>query len=100
MSVSLYIKLSINCAGCEVNPDVNISAQKYNIKLFVPGSDGMQEVWIRADTVSSSLRPTGPFILTNCEVQYAGFNWTRTNLLICEILCTVGNTVCQVDGSM
>lgn len=42
--------MKVNIRGCEVNPDVNISSKKYNIKLFVPSHDGMQEVWIRADT--------------------------------------------------
>ena len=45
--------LYLHDTGCEVAPDVNSSAQKYNIKLFVPGNDGLTEVWIRADTVST-----------------------------------------------
>jgi len=42
--------LRVNLKGCEVTPDVNISADKYNIKLFIPSPDGLSEVWIRADT--------------------------------------------------
>ena len=37
--------------GCEVTPEVNISAQKYIIKVFVPTQDSLSEVWIRADSV-------------------------------------------------
>ncbi|XP_074646535.1 fermitin family homolog 2-like [Tubulanus polymorphus] len=42
--------MRVNLKGCEVSPDVNITNQKYGIKLFVPSSDGMNEVWIRCDT--------------------------------------------------
>lgn len=38
-------------AGCEVTPDVNISGQKFNIKLLIPVADGMNEIWLRCDTV-------------------------------------------------
>lgn len=37
-------------AGCEVTPDVNISGQKFNIKLLIPVADGMNEIWLRCDT--------------------------------------------------
>uniref|UniRef100_A0A8C9VX28 FERM domain containing kindlin 2 n=1 Tax=Scleropages formosus TaxID=113540 RepID=A0A8C9VX28_SCLFO len=36
--------------GCEVTPDVNISGQKFNIKLLIPVADGMNEIWLRCDT--------------------------------------------------
>lgn len=39
-------------AGCEVTPDVNISGQKFNIKLLIPVADGMNEIWLRCDNVS------------------------------------------------
>ena len=42
----------INLRGCEVTPDVNISQNKYAIKLEVPSSDGMTEMYIRCDDVS------------------------------------------------
>ena len=38
--------------GCEAHPDLNLSSQKYGIKLFVPGSDGMSEIWLRFESVS------------------------------------------------
>ncbi|XP_013404560.1 fermitin family homolog 2 [Lingula anatina] len=42
--------MRVNLKGCEVQPDINITSQKYGIKLFIPGPDGMQEVWIRCET--------------------------------------------------
>uniref|UniRef100_A0A8C0F1N7 Fermitin family member 2 n=1 Tax=Bubo bubo TaxID=30461 RepID=A0A8C0F1N7_BUBBB len=36
-------------AGCEVTPDVNISGQKFNIKLLIPVAEGMNEIWLRCD---------------------------------------------------
>ncbi|CAB1331065.1 unnamed protein product [Coregonus sp. 'balchen'] len=41
--------LQMNLRGCEVTPDVNISAQKFNIKLLIPVADGMNEIWLRCD---------------------------------------------------
>lgn len=41
--------------GCEVTPDVNISSQKFNIKLLIPVADGMNEIWLRCDAVSVAL---------------------------------------------
>lgn len=38
--------------GCEVTPDVNISGQKFNIKLLIPVAEGMNEIWLRCDNVS------------------------------------------------
>uniref|UniRef100_A0A4W4F382 PH domain-containing protein n=1 Tax=Electrophorus electricus TaxID=8005 RepID=A0A4W4F382_ELEEL len=40
----------MNLRGCEVTPDVNISGQKFNIKLLIPVADGMNEIWMRCDT--------------------------------------------------
>ncbi|XP_066255460.1 unc-112-related protein-like [Euwallacea similis] len=41
--------MSCNLKGCEVTPDVNISQNKYVIKLEVPSSEGMSEMYIRCD---------------------------------------------------
>lgn len=38
--------------GCEVTPDVNLSQDKFGIRLEVPGPDGMAEMWIRCDSES------------------------------------------------
>lgn len=43
---------SSSVAGCEVTPDVNISGQKFNIKLLIPVAEGMNEIWLRCDNVS------------------------------------------------
>jgi len=37
--------------GCEVNSEVNVTSQKFSIKLFVPESDGMTELWLRLESV-------------------------------------------------
>lgn len=39
--------------GCEVTPDVNLSQDKFGIRLEVPGPDGMAEMWIRCDSVTT-----------------------------------------------
>lgn len=41
----------IYSAGCEAHPDLNISHGKYGIKLFIPSSEGMSELWLRFDSV-------------------------------------------------
>lgn len=51
---------SINLKGCEVTPDVNISQNKFGIKLEVPSADGMSEMYIRCDDV--------------CSVYFCNFN--------------------------
>lgn len=43
----------INLRGCEVTPDVNISQQRYGIKLEVPAADGMTDYILRCATVST-----------------------------------------------
>ncbi|XP_025834084.1 unc-112-related protein-like, partial [Agrilus planipennis] len=40
---------SINLKGCEATPDVNIGQNKFGIKLEVPSSEGMCEIYIRCD---------------------------------------------------
>ncbi|KAF6216758.1 hypothetical protein GE061_001107 [Apolygus lucorum] len=40
----------INLRGCEVTPDVCLTQQKYGIKLEVPMTDGMSDMYIRCDT--------------------------------------------------
>ncbi|XP_077322756.1 fermitin family homolog 2-like, partial [Lithobates pipiens] len=41
----------MNLRGCEVTPDVNISGQKFIIKLLIPVAEGMNEIWLRCDNV-------------------------------------------------
>lgn len=38
--------------GCEVVPDVNVSGQKFCIKLLVPSPEGMSEIYLRCQDVS------------------------------------------------
>lgn len=39
----------LNLKGCEVVPDVNVTGQKFCIKLLVPSPEGMSEVYLRCD---------------------------------------------------
>jgi len=41
---------SICLKGCEVMPDVNIQQGRYGIKLSVPSSDGMSDLWLRCES--------------------------------------------------
>jgi len=34
-----------------VSSEVNVSSQKFNIKLFVAEADGMTELWLRLESV-------------------------------------------------
>jgi len=38
--------------GCEAHPDVNLHHGKFGIKLYIPESEGMEEIWLRFDLVS------------------------------------------------
>jgi len=49
-AASLTSPQQIKLKGAEVVPDVSISEEKYVIKLFIPGIEGMQEYWLRCDT--------------------------------------------------
>lgn len=49
-AASLTSPQQIKLKGAEVVPDVSISEDKYVIKLFIPGVEGMQEYWLRCDT--------------------------------------------------
>ncbi|XP_029470612.1 fermitin family homolog 3 [Rhinatrema bivittatum] len=39
----------LNLKGCEVVPEVNVSGQKFCIKLLVPSPEGMSEIYLRCD---------------------------------------------------
>ena len=45
--------------GCEVVPDVNVSGQKFCIKLLVPSPEGMREIYLRCQDVRQGPGP-GP----------------------------------------
>jgi len=44
-----------------VNSDVNVSSQKFNVKLYVPEAEGMTELWLRLENVC---------IVANCSLLY------------------------------
>ena len=56
--------------GCEVTPDVNISGQKFNIKLLIPVAEGMNEIWLRCDNVSFLIKNKPQFGGCPCWVQW------------------------------
>uniref|UniRef100_A0A673AWL0 PH domain-containing protein n=1 Tax=Sphaeramia orbicularis TaxID=375764 RepID=A0A673AWL0_9TELE len=39
----------INLKGCEVAPDVNVTASKFLIRLLIPAPEGMNEVYLRCE---------------------------------------------------
>ncbi|XP_071400839.1 fermitin family homolog 3-like isoform X3 [Centroberyx affinis] len=39
----------INLKGCEVAPDVNVTGQKFLIRLLIPAPEGMNEVYLRCE---------------------------------------------------
>lgn len=43
--------LTVLLVGCEVVPDVNVSGQKFCIKLLVPSPEGMSEIYLRCQDV-------------------------------------------------
>lgn len=45
--------------GCEVVPDVNVSGQKFCIKLLVPSPEGMSEIYLRCQDVRGLSRGQG-----------------------------------------
>lgn len=63
--------ISVVSSGCEATPDINISARKYNMKIFVPSSDGLVEYWVKADTVSERNVLMMPWWCCLQEGQYA-----------------------------
>jgi kindlin 2 len=54
-----------NLKGCEVKCDVNVSSQKFNIKLFVPTTDGMAEMWLRVESEEQYARWMAAFRLAS-----------------------------------
>jgi len=57
--------VKVNLKGCEVKSDVNVSSQKFNIKLFVPENDGMMEMWLRVETEEQYSRWMAAFRLAS-----------------------------------
>ncbi len=62
--------------GCEVTPDVNLSQDKFGIRLEVPGPDGMSEMWIRCDSVSF-LRPFTPSYKKVTATTFSLLGWEQ-----------------------
>lgn len=47
-------------SGCEVAPDVNVAAEKFLIRLLVPGPEGMNEVYLRCENVRTESHTPRP----------------------------------------
>jgi kindlin 2 len=59
---------SVNLKGCEVTPCVNITHQKYAIRLAIPSPDGMSDLWIKCESVSAANHKTiGQLLGTTVE---------------------------------
>lgn len=54
----------VNLKGCEVTPDVNIAQHRYGIKLAVPSADGMSDLWLRCDCVSTFFFGVNGFLMS------------------------------------
>ena len=52
-------------SGCEANPDVNLQNKKFGIKLYIPGADGMEEIWLRFDAVIRTIMYSAFCILSS-----------------------------------
>lgn len=67
----------ISLKGCEILPDVNISAKKYSIRLMIPSIDGMNEALIKCTTVSPTLTPRNERITLPCRRSNTQRGWQR-----------------------
>lgn len=76
--------------GCEVTPDVNLSQDKFGIRLEVPGPDGMSEMWIRCDSVNALFQTEfalefNYFLVHSLKFCYHYFDY-------CSVCCHIGIT--------
>ena len=57
-----------------MSSEVNVSSQKFNIKLFVPEADGMTELWLQLESVcivfGIDVLYTGMFLLLMDNVTF------------------------------
>ena len=49
---------SVHLKGCEVTPALNLTANKFEVKLEVPSAEGMTEMYLRFISVSITLTVT------------------------------------------
>ena len=49
---------SVHLKGCEVTPALNLTANKFEVKLEVPSAEGMTEMYLRFISVSITLPVT------------------------------------------
>ena len=53
---------SVHLKGCEVTPALNLTANKFEVKLEVPSTEGMTEMFLRFISVSTDF----PVSLSRC----------------------------------
>lgn len=82
--------------GCEVVPDVNVTDRKFGIKLLLPVADGMNEIYIRCDEVSSTSCVSSP-LSPNWHSHCLGQSYTLFPKRQPFFLST-GEPVCQVES--
>ena len=80
--IDLFIDWLIDCTpGCEVVPDVNIQQCRYGIKLSVPSTDGMSDIWLRCENESQyaqvRITPPPPFVLVSFWVWIFDFSQSQ-----------------------
>ena len=46
---------SVQLKGCEVTPALNLTANKFEVKLEVPSAEGMTEMFLKFNSVSDSV---------------------------------------------
>jgi len=64
-----------------VSSDVNVSSQKFNVKLYVPEADGMTELWLRLESVRDDAIQVvcyKPFFLLETSRNFCLDVWSYT----------------------
>ena len=62
-------------------PDVNVAGRKFGIKLLIPVADGMNEVYLRCDHVSTTIQMFSQLAFTEPKDKPPEvFSQTRTVL--------------------
>lgn len=90
-------------AGCEVVPDVNVSGQKFCIKLLVPSPEGMSEIYLRCQDVSRLDQRGGGAGVGGTRGRAGMAFRVRVNVARAYLppsLSAPGTAVCTVDGCL
>ena len=85
----LLLSFQVNLKGCEVTPEINLSQHKYQIKLEIPSTEGMTEMWLRLSSVrvcffGGSLHCS--FSLFFCLFSYNGVCFYGLKLSVSDVI--------------